>query len=109
MSDKTPPDRTVAAPADASAASAAENRPADALTTHLTGLLRTRQWYELPRLLAYGRLVEIRNELREKNLHDTEEPAFEKVTVPPAADQDPAIREARTTDGSSNDLQYPRM
>ena len=33
-----------------------------------------REWYELPIPAAMARLIEIRNELRQKNLHDTEEP-----------------------------------
>jgi hypothetical protein len=53
------------------------------------------------------RLVEIRNELRAKNLHDTEEPAFVKQEIKP--DLDPALREGRTIDGSYNDLNYPQM
>ena len=35
---------------------------------------RDKQWYELPRPAAMAKLVEVRNELRAKNLHDTEEP-----------------------------------
>jgi len=108
MPDKPPADRTVTAPSDA-APRTADSRSADALLKHIGGLLQRRPWYQLPRFLAYGKLVEIRNELREKNLHDTEEPPLEKQAVPPPADLDPAIREARTTDGTSNDLQYPRM
>ena len=108
MPDKPPADRTVTAPSDA-APRTAEARSIDALIKHIGGLLQRRPWYQLPRFLAYAKLVEIRNELREKNLHDTEEPPLEKQAVPPAADLDPAIREARTTDGTSNDLQYPRM
>ena len=76
---------------------------------HIGGLLQRRPWYQPPRFLAYGKLVEIRNELREKNLHDTEEPPLEKQAVPPPADLDPAIREARTTDGTSNDFSSRRM
>jgi hypothetical protein len=108
MPDNPPADRTVTAPSDA-APRTADGHSLDALTKRLSGLFQKRPWYQLPRFLAYARLVEIRNELREKNLHDTEEPPFEKRAVPPPADLDPAIREARTTDGSSNDLQYPRM
>ncbi|MGH9309904.1 MAG: peroxidase family protein [Vicinamibacterales bacterium] len=52
-------------------------------------------------------LVDIRNTLREKNLHDTEEPPYVKQEVP--ANLDPAIRGARSTDGTNNDLAYPRM
>jgi hypothetical protein len=108
MPDNPPADRTVTAPSDA-APRTAEAQSLDALTKRLSGLFQKRPWFQLPRFLAYARLVEIRNELREKNLHDTEEPPFEKHAGPPPADLDPAIREARTTDGTSNDLQYPRM
>jgi heme peroxidase len=80
---------------------------ADDLHDRIGGLLKDRQWYELPRLLSMARLVEIRNELRAKNLHDTEEPPFEKKPIPP--DLDPVLREARTTDGTYNDLQVPKM
>jgi hypothetical protein len=64
-------------------------------------------WYRLPRLLAMPRLVEIRNELRRENLHDTEEPPLQKKPVP--ANLDPALRHERTIDGSHNDLSYPDM
>jgi hypothetical protein len=72
-----------------------------------TFLQNRRPWYALPDLLAMPRLVEIRNELRAKNLHDTEEPALEKKPVPP--DLDPALRNERTIEGTHNDLQYPAM
>ena len=80
---------------------------ADDLTKKLGGLLNSRQWYELPRLLAMGRLIEVRNELRAKNLHDTEEPPLEKKDIP--ANLDPTLRDSRTTDGTYNDLHYPKM
>ena len=64
-------------------------------------------WHQLPRLFAMLRLIEIRNELREKNLHDTEEPPFEPTDIP--ADLDPALREERTLDGTFNDLKVPKM
>jgi hypothetical protein len=64
-----------------------------------------RPWYKLPRLLAMPRLVEIRNELREKNLHDTEEPPMEIHSVPVKD----GVREGRTIDGSWNDLRCPHM
>ena len=67
---------------------------ADDLLGRIGNLLNRRPWYELPRLLAAGRLVEMRNELREKNLHDTEEPAF--ATQPIPANVDPTLREGRT-------------
>src|SRR5262245_45567177 len=80
---------------------------ADDLRDRIGGLLKDRQWYELPRLPSMVRLVEIRNELRTKNLHDTEDPVFEKKPIPP--DLDPVLREARTTDGTYNDLTVPKM
>jgi hypothetical protein len=43
--------------------------------------------------------------LREKNLYDTEEPALEKATAPPAGSA-PSVR---TSDGTYNDISGPRM
>jgi hypothetical protein len=63
-------------------------------------------WYKQPLPLALGRLVEIRDELRAKNLHDTEEPPLAKRGHDPL----PAgIGGARTADGTYNDLHYPAM
>ena len=36
-----------------------------------------KDWHELPGPAAAAKLIEFRNELREKNLHDTEEPPLE--------------------------------
>jgi hypothetical protein len=47
---------------------------ADDLTAKLGELLKKKPWYELPRLPADLRLYDIRNELRAKNLHDTQHP-----------------------------------
>ena len=80
---------------------------ADDLIGKLGDLFKKKPWYQLPYLLAAGRLVEIRNELRAKNLHDTEEPAETKQEIP--ADLDPALRQARTFDGTYNDLHFPKM
>jgi hypothetical protein len=80
---------------------------ADELATTLEDLFKKREWYDLPTLLAAVRLVGIRNELREKNLHDTEEPPFERKEIP--ANLDPALRQGRTVDGTFNDLHVPRM
>jgi hypothetical protein len=66
-----------------------------------------RPWYELPRILSLPMLVEIRNQLRRENLHDTEEPPLEQKSPP--ANLDPAIRNERTVDGSNNDLKFPAM
>jgi hypothetical protein len=82
--------------------------PDETLLGRIGNFLQNRRpWYKLPDLLAMPRLVEIRNELRAKNLHDTEEPALEKKPVPP--DLDPALRNERTIEGTHNDLQYPAM
>jgi hypothetical protein len=70
-------------------------------------LHRERPWYRLPRLLAMPRLVQIRNEEREKNLYDTEEPPLECSDAP--AGVDPKLRGARTADGTFNDLRCPHM
>jgi len=66
-----------------------------------------RQWYQLPQLFAMVRLIEIRNELRAKNLVDTEEPALS--VGPPPANLDPALRQYRTLDGTYDDLTCPPM
>jgi hypothetical protein len=80
----------------------------DNLLNRATTFLRDRRpWYKLPLLLAMPRLIEIRNELRAKNLHDTDEPAEVKAPIPP--DLDPKLRNERTTDGSYNDLAFPKM
>jgi heme peroxidase len=78
------------------------------LIERISRFLETRRpWYRLPRVLAMPRLIEIRNELREKNLHDTEEPPFDRQQIPP--DLDPKVRAERTIDGTYNDLNYPQM
>src|SRR5687767_8007686 len=84
-----------------------DDKAPDNLTQRLSGLLQSRPWYKLPRLFAIFRLIEIRNELREKNLHDTEEPPLEKRPLTGTVDSD--TREVRSPDGTNNDLQYPRM
>ena len=62
-------------------------------------------WYDLPRPAAGIRLYQIRDELREKNLHDTEEPPLENSTAPPGGE----AYNVRTSDGTYNDLKCPRM
>ena len=50
----------------------------DTIFDRLTRSLRTRRpWYRLPTVLAIPHLIRMRNELRRKNLHDTEEPPLE--------------------------------
>ena len=62
-------------------------------------------WWDLPRPAQGIKLYEIREELREKNLHDTEEPPLETATTPPAG----AAPNVRTSDGTYNDVSCPRM
>ena len=78
------------------------------LSGRIRQLLGEKPWYELPRFLSTFRLVEMRNDLREKNLHDTEEPPMPTTKDIPA-NIDPAVREGRMIDGSSNDLRCPKM
>src|SRR5262245_9079797 len=80
---------------------------ANELIDKLGKLLNEKPWYQLPRLLADARLVEMRNELRAKNLYDTEEPAELRQEIP--SNLDPALQSGRTTDGTYNDLHFPKM
>jgi len=80
---------------------------ADETIAKLGELLKKKPWYELPRLLADVRLYEIRKELRANNLYDTEEPPEPRQEIP--ANLDPALRHARTIDGTYNDLNFPKM
>jgi hypothetical protein len=63
------------------------------------------EWYDLAGPIAAVKLVQMRDELREKNLHDTEEPPLETSHTPAAAD----AHNVRTSDGTYNDLRCPRM
>ena len=80
---------------------------ADDLTARLGDLLKKKPWYELPRLLADVRLYQIREELRAKNLYDTQEPPEPRQEIP--TNLDPALRQNRTIDGTYNDLNFPKM
>ena len=64
-----------------------------------------KDWHELPRLPAMTRLIELRNELRQKNLFESEEPPLS--TEDAGAPTEAAT--SRTLDGSFNDLGCPRM
>ena len=66
---------------------------------------REKQWYELPRPAAMKNLVELRDELRAKNLFDTEEPKLAEQPGTATEEQ----KAGRTTDGSFNDLKCPMM
>ncbi len=65
------------------------------------------QWHQLPKLLGLLGLLRLRNELREKNLFDTENPPLEKNPDPERTPEDKVAY--RTYDGSHNDLEFPRM
>jgi Animal haem peroxidase len=64
-------------------------------------------WARLPVPLGLVVLVGLRDVLRKRNLYDTsDEPA---VNLPPVAPATPEVRTSRTTDGTYNDLDEPRM
>jgi hypothetical protein len=65
-------------------------------------------WFALPGPAAARRLVQMRDELRANNLHDTQEPALETSSDAPT-EVDGALRRARTSDGTYNDLKCPLM
>src|SRR5262249_17002515 len=52
-------------------------------------------------------LIQIRNELRAKNLHDTEEPPLQKRA--PGDPLPPDAKTDRREDGTDNDLDFPQM
>ena len=63
------------------------------------------EWYDVPRAAAGIRLYQLREKLRENNLHDTEEPPLESAKTPASGD----AYNVRTSDGTHNDLGCPRM
>jgi hypothetical protein len=65
------------------------------------------QWYDLPKALGLLWLLKLRDELREKNLFDTEDPPFEENPDLNATPQEKVSY--RSYDGSYNDLKFPRM
>jgi len=64
-------------------------------------------WHELPVPLGVLNLIEIRNVLRDENLHDTETLARSEALTPPP--RDARHLHGRSADGSHNDLQHPCM
>jgi hypothetical protein len=68
-----------------------------------------RPWYQLPIPLALLKLSAIRARLRTHNLHDTSQLPDAKGLAKPAADPATVNLQARTADGSYNDLQRPEM
>ena len=75
------------------------------LLDRIKGLFK-KPWYERPRLFAMLELIDIRDEMRAKNLHDTEEPPLQAANPPST---DPAVLGNRTDDGTNNDLKFPKM
>jgi hypothetical protein len=67
--------------------------------------LFNRPWYERLRLFAMFELIDIRNQLREENLKDTEQPPLPLHSGP----IEEIHRISRTIDGTWNDLKCPRM
>jgi hypothetical protein len=63
------------------------------------------EWFQLPGPAAIARLISIRDELRRKNLFDTEEPPH---GAPDRRIPDEAAT-SRTSDGTCNDLSIPLM
>lgn len=68
---------------------------------------RNKPWHEQPRLKATRALIDIRDALRKENLHDTEDGPL-TGELPPVAPDSPQ-RRYRQTDGSYNDLKFPKM
>ncbi|MGH2400829.1 MAG: peroxidase family protein, partial [bacterium] len=68
-------------------------------------IVSDKDWYDLPYPAAAAKLIEARDELRQKNLHDTEDPPLETRDAPAG----PEGQSSRTNDGTYNDLRCPRM
>src|SRR5262252_4761592 len=64
-----------------------------------------KEWHEYPMAIAAVKLVQMRDQLRRENLHDTEDPPLEVLSPPAPADG----HNIRTADGTYNDLSCPRM
>jgi len=65
-----------------------------------------RPWYKRPTAGAIPGLIEVRNNLRANNLHNTEDAPLDGL--PPLAAHAPELT-ARTLDGTYNDLKQPKM
>ncbi|MEY4354710.1 MAG: hypothetical protein RLZZ609_2951 [Cyanobacteriota bacterium] len=68
-----------------------------------------RPWYKLPIPLGLLKLSAIRARLRSHNLHDTSQLPDATRLPKPVADPAKVNLQARTADGSYNDLQHPEM
>ena len=65
-------------------------------------------WHRLPRYLGVLNLLAFRDELRERNLHDTEQAPSKRSTEPPIVCGEEAHR-YRTVAGTCDDLSHPKM
>lgn len=72
-------------------------------------VMLNRPWYKLPIPLALLQLSKIRARLRTHNLHDTSQLPDATGLPKPAADPTTVNLQARTADGSYNDLDHPEM
>lgn len=70
-------------------------------------IYKGRPWYNRPRLSAINTLIQIREDLREQNLHDTEDDPL-TGNLPPVGKDSPE-RMGRTVAGTYNDLKFPLM
>ncbi|HYI94050.1 MAG TPA: peroxidase family protein [Bryobacteraceae bacterium] len=70
-------------------------------------LKKKRPWYELATVLAIPHLIRIRNDMRKKNLYDTEEPPLAKR--PENEPIPPEHKDTRSIDGTYNDTGCPFM
>ena len=65
------------------------------------------RWHQLPKFLGLVGLLKFRNEYREKNLFDTEDPPLAENPDPGSTPEEKV--KYRTFDGSFNDLRVPKM
>ena len=84
--------------------SSIRTRISDALEDGIEAFNQKVPWYRLPLPLSIPNLIVVRNQLRDENLHDTEPPGALR-TAPPAPDP----IDARSADGSYNDVSAPAM
>ncbi len=68
-----------------------------------------KQWHQLLTPLSLVKLLQFRNRLRENNLHDTAEIKPNNNLPKPEPSLDGRHLNARTDDGSFNDLEHPEM
>src|SRR4051812_2899169 len=68
---------------------------------------QARGWDRLPKPLGLLVLIGVRNNLRQRNLYDTDH--LPSVDVPPVGPWKPEYRTQRTADGTYNDLRHPEM